>query len=254
VNHADPGETVLVGAGVFPEQVIITEPLTLEGAGATTVIQPAVVTSYTSSLFSGAPIAAILLVDSTTGVSVTDLTVDGSVAGLTFTGCSPGYVGIFYRAGSGVIENTYITGVHFNPLLLGCQTGLGIFVQSGNGGPGLNSQVAIINNTVDMYQKNGITANEPGTFVAVTGNIVTGMGMTTVIAQNGVQIGFGARGLVSGNAISANYYTPPDYVACGLLFFEAGGGLGRTKSNNYLANEQDTCTAGVGPSSNSPFN
>src|SRR5207249_10467018 len=34
VNHADPGETVLVGAGVFPEQVIITEPLTLEGAGA----------------------------------------------------------------------------------------------------------------------------------------------------------------------------------------------------------------------------
>ena len=254
VNHADPGETVLVGAGVFPEQVIITEPLTLEGAGATTVIQPAVVTSYTSSLFSGAPIAAILLVDSTTGVSVTDLTVDGSVAWLTFTGCSPGYVGIFYRAGSGVIENTYITGVHFNPLLLGCQTGLGIFVQSGNGGPGLNSQVAIINNTVDMYQKNGITANEPGTFVAVTGNIVTGMGVTTVIAQNGVQIGFGARGLVSGNAISANYYTPPDYVACGLLFFEAGGGLGRTKSNNYLANEQDTCTAGVGPSSNSPFN
>src|SRR5207253_10538221 len=99
-----------------------------------------------------------------------------------------------------------------------------------------------------------ITANEAGTFVAVTGYIVTGIGATTVIAENGVQIGFGARGVVSGNAVSANYYTPPDYVACGLLFFEAGGGLGRTKSNNHPANQQDTCTAGVGPSSNSPFN
>ena len=33
VNHAEADETVLVGAGIFPEQVVISKPLTLEGAG-----------------------------------------------------------------------------------------------------------------------------------------------------------------------------------------------------------------------------
>jgi hypothetical protein len=59
---------------------------------------------------------------------------------------------------------------------------------------------------------------------------------------------------VSDNAISNNNYLPPDFVACGLLFFHAGGGLGRTRSNTFVANEQDICTAGVGPSPYSPFN
>src|SRR5207249_11031466 len=103
---------------------------------------------------------------------------------------------------------------------------------------------------------NGITANEPGTFVTLSGNTVTGRGPTFLgdAAQNGVQIGFGARGLVSGNTISLHNYVPPDFVACGLLFFQAGGGLGRAKNNTFVANEQDICTAGVGPSPHSPFN
>src|SRR5207244_293517 len=61
VNHAEPEETVFVGTGTFPEQVVITEPLTLEGDGAAlTSIQPVMVAANTTSLFSGAPIAAIL--------------------------------------------------------------------------------------------------------------------------------------------------------------------------------------------------
>jgi len=256
VNHAESGESVLVGAGTYPEQVVITRPLTLEGAGAAaTMIKPVAVFANTSSLFSGFPIAAIVLVDGASGVAVTDLTVDGSVAGASLTSCSPGFVGLFYRASSGLVDSTRVTSIK-QPSALGCQAVLGIFVQSANGGPDLNSNVTLTGNTVDDYGKNGITANEPGTFVTVTGNTVTGRGPTVLgdAAQNGVQIGFGARGLVSGNAISANYYTPPDFVACGLLFFRAGGGLGRTRTNTYLLNEQDTCTAGVGPSSNSPFN
>jgi len=254
VNHAESGETVFVGMGVFPEQVAITRPLTLEGAGiGSTAIQPLIVVANTTSLFSGAPIAAILLVDTTTGVAVSDLTIDGSVA--AFNACSPGYVGIFYRASSGVIQATHVTHIH-HPLASGCQAVLGIYVQSGNGGPGLNSNVAILQNMVDDYGKNGVTANEPGTFVTVNSNTVMGRGPTGLgdAAQNGVQIGFGARGLVSGNTISMHDYVPPDFVACGLLFFRAGGGLGRAKSNTFVANEQDICTAGVGPSPNSPFN
>ena len=254
VDHAEGGETVFVGVGTYFEQVEIIKPLTLEGEGSGfTTIKPLTVSANTSSLFSGAPIAAILLVDGTTGVAVSDLTIDGSIA--AFNACSPGYVGIFYRASSGVIQATHVTHIH-HPGASGCQAVLGIFVQSGKGGPNLNSNVTILQSMVDDYGKNGITANEPGTFVTVSSNTVTGRGPTGLgdAAQNGVQIGFGARGLVSGNTISAHYYTPPDYVACGLLFFQAGGGLGRAKNNNFAANEQDICTAGVGPSPNSPFN
>src|SRR3989454_9478948 len=254
VNHAEAGETVLLGVWTFDEQVTIDKPLTLEGEGTSlTSIKPLTVAANSSSLFSGAPIAAILLVDGTTGVAVSDLTVDGSTA--AFNACSPGYVGIFYRASSGAIQDTHVTHIH-HPLASGCQAVLGIFVQSGNGGPGLNSHVAILQNMVDDYGKNGITANEPGTFVTVSSNMVTGRGATGLgdAAQNGVQIGFGARGLVSGNTISAHNYTPTDFVACGLLFFRAGGGLGRAKSNTFVANEQDICTAGAGPSPHSPFN
>src|SRR6267378_2343259 len=105
VNHAESGESVLVGAGTYSEQVVITRPLTLEGAGASsTTIQPAVVAANTSSLFSGFPIAAIVLVDQASGVVVTDLTVDGGPAGTSLFSCSPGFVGIFYRASSGLID------------------------------------------------------------------------------------------------------------------------------------------------------
>jgi len=254
VNHAEPGETVFVGAGTYPEQVAIIKPLTLEGEGiGVTTIMPPSVTANSTSLFSGAQIAAILLVDGAAGVAVSDLTIDGSVA--AFDTCSPGYVGIFYRASSGTIQSIHVTHIH-HPFASGCQAVLGIFVQSGNGGPGLNSNVTMLQNIVDDYGKNGITANEPGTFVTLSGNTVTGRGHTFLgdAAQNGVQIGFGARGLVSGNTISLHDYVPPDFVACGLLFFQAGGGLGRAKNNTFLDNEQDICTAGVGPSPNSPFN
>jgi len=210
VNDAAAGDSVFVGAGTYPEHVMITRPLTLEGAGAAmTTIQPATFTANTTSLFSGAQIAAILLVDGTTGVAVSDLTIDGSAA--AFNACSPGYVGIFYRASSGVIQDTRVTHIH-HPLASGCQAVLGIFVQSGNGGPGLNSNVAILQNMVDDYGKNGITANEPGTFVAVSNNTVMGRGPVGTplpdAAQNGVQIGFGARGLVSGNTIFRSLLHP----------------------------------------------
>src|SRR3989442_13203548 len=53
VNHAEPGETVLLGTGAFDEQVVITKPLTLQGEGmGSPSITPAVASANTSSLSS----------------------------------------------------------------------------------------------------------------------------------------------------------------------------------------------------------
>ena len=255
VDLASPGDTVFICPGIYNEQVkVVTNDLTIQGSGAgSTVIKPSSVSANTSSLFSGNPIAAIVVVEGTTGVELADLTVDGSTA--AFNVCSPGYMGIFYRASSGAINDTQVLNI-FHPTAPGCQAVLGIFVQSGNGGLGLNSNVAIGGTVVDNYGKNGITANEAGTFVTVTNNVVTGRGPVGSgdAAQNGVQIGFGARGRVTENTISDNDYTPTSWVACGLLFFEGGGGLGKTTTNTFSGNEQNVCTAGVGPSAHSPFN
>lgn len=228
--------------------------VTITGSGEDiTSIRPTAVNANSTSLFSGAAIAAVVLVDGASGVTVEKLTVDGGLAAPN--ACAPTYVGIFYRAASGAIFETHVTNI-FNPAVAGCQGFLGIFVQSGNGGPGKNSNVVIDGNTVDNYGKNGITANEPGTFVTVSNNTVTGRGQLALgdAAQNGVQLANGAHGKVTNNNISNNYYTPPDYVACGILYFSAGGGVGQTKTNTYFNNEQNVCTAGVGPSVHSPFN
>jgi len=87
----------------------------------------------------------------------------------------------------------------------GCQSGLGIFVQSGGGGI---SRVSIDKCTVHDFQKNGITANEVGTEVTIRGNVVTGIGPTTGAAQNGIQIGFGAGGSIDGNTVSNMVWSP----------------------------------------------
>jgi hypothetical protein len=235
VDAAAPNDTVDVASGTYAEQISITQPLTVQGAGADrTVIRPTSVTANTSSLSSGAPMAAIVLADGAHGVTVGNLTVDGS--GAAYNACSPGYIGIFYRAAWGAIQSTHVTNI-LQPAALGCQPELGIFVQSGSGG--LTSNVLIDSNTVDRYGKNGITANEDGTAVFVTHNVVKGRGPVGSgdAAQNGVQIGFAAKGYVSGNTIRDNYYTPPTDEAYGLLFYEAGDH--DAKDNSFRGNERN---------------
>ena len=67
------------------------------------------------------------------------------------------------------------------------------------------------------YQKNGITGNEPGTTLTATGNVVSGWGATPFIAQNGIQVGFGATGLIKDNRVVDNVWSPcatPDDPDC----------------------------------------
>ena len=56
----------------------------------------------------------------------------------------------------------------------------------------------------------------------MTNSTVSGAGPTAVIAQNGVQISAGAMGHISNSVIRNHDYTPNSFLACGLLFFDAG--------------------------------
>jgi parallel beta-helix repeat protein len=98
-----------------------------------------------------------------------------------------------------------IRNFHLGTGLGGCQSGTGIFVQSGGGGI---SNVEIDTSTIHDFQKNGITADEVGTHVSIHGNVVTGIGPTGGAAQNGIQIGFGAGGVITRNTVTNNVWSP----------------------------------------------
>ncbi len=223
VNAAKSGDLIRVCAGTYREQIVIDKSLSVEADNGVIVI-PSDVVANAAGLSSGDPIAAIILVKNAETVELEGLIVDGSANGLT--ACGPTLIGILYQDASGSIEHNAVRQVRLASTLPGCQSGNAIEVESSSSG---QSNVTIADNSVDSYQKNGITANEPRTKVDVTENAVTGLGPTTGAAQNGIQIGFGARGRVTNNAVADNIYSPCESAAncpsnaTGILIFQSDG-------------------------------
>jgi hypothetical protein len=144
-----------------------------------------------------------LLVADTTDVSITGLTVDGANNGISQ--CVPYLISISFQNASGELEHIAVRNFKLVASLIACQSGTGIFVQSGGGGV---SKVEIDQCTVHDFQKNGITADEQGTVTIIRRNVVTGLGPTTGAAQNRVQIGFGAAGSIVDNVVTNNVWAP----------------------------------------------
>ncbi len=255
VTAAPAGGTVQVCPGTYPEQVGIEKNLTLKGITATIAGQganQAVITApsggivaNTTSLSSGYPIAAQIWVHDATAVSISDVVVDGSGNnGLTYCG-APNLIGIYYQDASGTV-NRVVTRNQTSVPPNGCQSGagLGIYVQSGDDAAhptGGTSTLTVENSSVHDFQKNGITGNEPGTALTVTGNEVRGQGPTTTgAAENGIQFGFGATGKATSNMVIDEIWaldTSSDTgdAAAGILVYDSAG---VTVSSNHVGNTQ----------------
>jgi parallel beta-helix repeat protein len=223
VNAATAGTTIRICPGTYPEQVTIAKSLNLQGESGV-VIEPANVVANVTGMASGQSIAAIILVQGTTDADIEDVTVDGASSGITQ--CAPDLVGIYYRNASGDMRRVAVRNVKLTANLNGCQSGSAILVQSGDGGI---SAVNIEGSSVHDYQKNGITANEAGTQVRLDHNVITGVGPTSGAAQNGIQIGFGAKGSVEHNAVANHVWSPCvslqqcDFVSIGILVTGSDG-------------------------------
>lgn len=200
VNTASAGDQIIVCKGVYVEQVEIHKSLSIDAASGA-ILMPSAMVANAASLFDGSPLAVALLVTDATDVTIDGLIVDGANSGIS--GCSPDLFGIAFQNASGAIQRSTVRNFKLAPDLNGCQSGTGIFVQSGGG---QTSDVAIGNSSIHGYQKNGITADEVGTQVAVRFNVVTGLGATNGAAQNGIQIGFGAQGAIHQNTVTNNVW------------------------------------------------
>ena len=202
VNAATPGDTIQICPGVYAEQVSIGKALQVN-ANNGAILRPSGAAANTTGLASGQPIAALLLIENTTDVTVRNLTIDGTDADIN--ACAPDLIGVFFRNASGQLSHVAVRNAKLSSNFSGCQSGSAILVQSGGG---QQSVVGIAESSIHAYQKNGITANESGTDVTIEGNVVTGLGPTTGAAQNGIQIGFGAVGTIRHNTVASHIWSP----------------------------------------------
>ncbi len=233
INATTNGQQILVCPGLFPESLLITTSLKLKfmpGA----LLMPSNTSQSTLSLVSGSPLAGIVTVMNATDVDIDGLVADAGAAGITQ--CAPNLMGVIYQNSSGSIKRSEVRNTLLSTYLDGCQSGNGIFIQSGNGG---SSDVLVAENRVYGYQKNGITANEVGTVAEISKNVVVGIGPTTGPAQNGIQIGYGAQGKIENNFVTSNIWSPctsPDscaYFSTGILIEQSDDVL---VSDNSVAN------------------
>ena len=244
IDTVGPNAIVDVCPGTYAEQVQI--PFTtlqlvgvLSGSGATPVIVPPSggLVANGKDIF-GNPVAAQIIAFGSGRVTVSHLTVDGT--GNNLAGCGgPTLEGIYFENVSGTITDNVVRNQYQTDFTDygGCQNGLAINVES----TGSSNSVTISNNSVRAYQKNGITATGaatgPGALgprVTIENNYIVGLAATGMnwqtpgAAENGVQVGFGARGSVTNNVVNDNIWaldtsSQPGNAASGILIYASTG-------------------------------
>ncbi len=177
-------------------------------------------------------------------VVITNLTVDGT--GNQYT--SDDLRGILYQDASGTVNHVAVRNEIPNDVPTGDQSGQGIFVETTNSS---SASLIVENSSVHNYNKNGIVARYTGATLTATGNYVQGAGPISYIAQNGIEIAFGATGSVKNNTVIDNFYIPTSDTASDILLYDTAENTSIVVSGNIAGNSNiaialETDTAAVG--------
>jgi len=157
VSAAAPLDEIDICPGLYPEQLIITKPLSLVGVNVNGVnralIQPAL------QDLNGLPSEAVITVMNTRGVTIQNLAIDAS--NNTVSGCNLSVSGIYFLDASGVVQNNAITGAQLTDpssctaLFPGNGFGIQVTVDSQCGLCRLIPvQVSIANNSIHNFGNN----------------------------------------------------------------------------------------------------
>jgi Periplasmic copper-binding protein (NosD) len=230
VNAVPPLSTINVCPGIYQEQVVIVQPLTLTGvpgAGQAIVAAPA-----TGLVPNFSTLAGQITVQGTASVTIRDLVVDGSNNGIVPCAATP--VGILFENASGLVDQV-VTRYQTIPANVFCD-GRGIEVRSDSG---LTSTVTIQNSTVHNFQFEGIRAFGVGTNVTAKNNSVSGVPFSGT-STNNIDYINGATGKILQNSVADAVFSGAVYpnfngAAWGILL-ECASGV--TVSGNTISNTQ----------------
>jgi len=205
VNAARPGDLVYVAKGVYQEQIVFPSAKSnvrlLDAGGALIAALPGV----------GDGSGAIVHVNGAQGVTISGFTITGGV------GTPNLQFGVLVdHGGSATISYNHIFNIQTSPL--GTNQGAAAIQigESSTGTPGVGN---VFGNRIENYQKGGIVVIAAGSNADVTANTVRGIGPTTVIAQNGIQVSDGATGRVRYNTVSGNQFVSTTTEGVGILVF-----------------------------------
>ena len=233
-TQAPPNSTIKVAAGTYTQQVVITQTTTIVGSpGGGTVIDPTTIPTSDTDTGRGIPVYAVVDVQPHARLTMKNVVINGSGAQSQFTDCSENFTGIYYHDAIGQLKKDTVENIELAPSLFGCQDGYGVYVASDTGQTSSATMDAV---TVSAYQKNGIACRNVGTSCGVENSTVTGVGPTSQIAQNGIEVYQAFSAVVQGNTVSGNSYTGggASNEATGLLLFDIGSltATGNTLSKN----------------------
>ena len=202
LDAAAPASTIEICGGAYKEQLHIENAVTLTGIASPTVSLPA--TPADSETACDVALNAALGGEDQDLVSICTAGTVG-INNVTFEAkwpedtCDDSLYGILV-AGGATLDTSGVTvdGAGAFPIN-GCQGGVGIEVGS-QGGEQVG-HATLSHDTIENYQKNGVTVNGSGSTAAVTSTTITGAGPAEQ-GQNGIQISRGATANISKAKIS----------------------------------------------------
>jgi parallel beta helix pectate lyase-like protein len=190
VSTVPSGSTVLVCPGSYPEQVVITQPLTLQGA-LTGGADAAVITSPGGGVTQNAgSIGALLAVENTGPVNISNIAVDGTNNSATF--CF--FVGVFYQSSSGTMNHLAVRNIQTPQ---GC--GYAMWIENDSSS---TATATVQNSSLHAFDVYGIFVTEGPGGVSATANLLSN---SISGGQAGIFIANGTTGAtISGNTIEGS--------------------------------------------------
>ena len=223
INKAGAGSTIRVCSGTFSEQLTFTKSVNVKSSGTPVVkLPPAPANSSTAcgaalSAASHTAQDAIELCGAVV-VKISGLAIEAAWPAGT---CDDDLYGIYVGGGANLsLSNSRILAAGAEPIN-GCQGGIGIEVGTGRTTPAETGTATLTNDLVEGFQKNGINVIASGSKATLKKVAVKGAGPTSVIAQNGIEIGEGAEATITKSSSSDNIYTPQTVVSTGMIVFES---------------------------------
>ena len=242
IGAATAGDTIQIAAGIYREQITVIGKtgLTIEaaaGAAVTIEMPDSPVFNHVAADGGTRDRAAVVTVRDSADIVLQGVMIDGRGRGeaMPASTAQADIEGVLYFDASGEISDVTVTGVR-DPLNgdgtpKGNQRGNAIVVINSDS---MARSVVIDGNTVEDFQKNGVSVSGAGLTATITANTVTGSGFlpaSNAIAQNGIQISSGAGGEIDGNTVAEIGYQRGDFVTTGVLAFGAADGLKITNND-----------------------
>lgn len=215
VDAAAPGggDEIVVAAGLYEEQVVISHDVTVTGAGVgLTVLRAPVYMEHIARPPDYNPVVHAFSLQGE--VVLRDLTIDGAGRGRAGTR----FTGLLYERCGGVIERVAIENLH-EPTLTNFNSGIGIYVYSGSED---DLQLRVQDVAITCYQKTGFACFGSGCLLDLREVVVDPTGYHGRTVQNGFELLNTSRGTLTNCTARLCWYGGsefPSATACGFVIY-----------------------------------